>query len=195
MSKDEGIYIHCTRTKGDDMLVYQSTNKDVGFIVTSTELDENVAIMTDHAGVRKLRDYLNEILGEDQDTQPAAGEPKPIGYISETVRQELLNGKHVPANICTATPSRRNPHPGPDANWSVPIFVAPPAAAHGDEAVRKRIQQLEVLLDRCRDHVSESMELMDDYDDAEEDAGIAQELLDDIDAAIRAQVDGGIGDA
>jgi len=66
---------------------------------------------------------------------------------------------------------------------------SPPAAAHGDEAVRKRIRQLEVLLDRCRDHVSESMELMDDYDEAEEDASIAQELLDDIDAAMRAQGD------
>lgn len=66
-------------------------------------------------------------------------------------------------------------------------YKAPLAAAHEDETVRKRIHQLEVLLDRCRDHVSQSMELMEDYDDAEEDAGIASELIADIDAAMRAQ--------
>lgn len=92
-------------------------------------------------------------------TQPAAGEPdapKPIGYISEQVRQELLHGKHVPANICTATPSRRNPHPGPDTNWSVPIFAAPPAAAHGEETpdtVRVTADWLKMVrrdLDACQ---------------------------------------------
>lgn len=70
-------------------------------------------------------------------------------------------------------------------------YKAPLAAAHEDETVRKRIHQLKVLLDRCRDHVSQSMELMEDYDDAEEDAGIANELIADIDAAMRAQSDGG----
>lgn len=58
--------------------------------------------------------------------------------------------------------------------------AAPPA----DEVLRKRIRQLEVLLDRCRDHVRGSLEVMVDYDDAEEDAAVANELLEDLDVAL-----------
>jgi len=65
MSKDEGIYLHCKHTKGDNLLIYQSTSQVVGIIVLSTELDENVAIQVDHNDIRKLRNYCNEILGED----------------------------------------------------------------------------------------------------------------------------------
>ena len=126
---------------------------------------------------------------EKHATQPAAGEPVAWIVVEEPFHgvQGIQSGEwDIELDAKAIESLAQDNSPGRIALFT----AAPPAAAHGDEAVRKdaeRIRQLEVLLDRCRDHVSESMELMDDYDDAEEDAGIAQELLDDIDAAMRAQ--------
>jgi hypothetical protein len=122
MSKDEGIYIRCTHTKEDDMLVYQSTDAAVGFIITSTELDENVAITADHVGVRKLRDYLNEILGDVPTTQPATG--KPVAWRYKERPDDMRS------SWCYAHKRKSVP-----AGWPFQeLFTsAPPAAVHGDE--------------------------------------------------------------
>ena len=58
----------------------------------------------------------------------------PIGYISQSVVDMLNNGDHVPATICSATKSRTNRHPGPDASWQVPIFT------HADAGQVERLQ-------------------------------------------------------
>lgn len=143
--------------------------------------------------------------GEDAIALAAAGEPvapKPIGYISKHAAQDLANGC-----LCTITPDRMMDE-GQD--WEVPVYAAPPAAAHGDEAVRKDAERLDFILTKCRKVVVEMLPRGRDvyveegvmgertypaiHRDKDWPAGSAEDFAlkrQAIDAAMRAQGDGG----
>jgi hypothetical protein len=99
-------------------------NKPNSGVYVSRELLERI--------VNAMRPYPDDFDGEleliDLLAQPADQQGEPIGYIAKAVLEELRNGFHVPATICSGTKSRTNRHPGPDASWDVPIYAQPATA-------------------------------------------------------------------
>lgn len=94
------------------------------------ELAEVIALLKDMTLTTVFPNHeVVAFLKRHAQTQPTdcPASPKLIGYISELVLQDLLYGKHISANICAAVPNRRNPNPGPDLHWVVPIYTLPPA--------------------------------------------------------------------
>lgn len=71
-------------------------------------------------------------------TQPAAGEQAPIGY---------ANPKHL-ASMAAGTRAIVPVLPSicPGLHHTEPVYAAPPAAAHGDEAVRKDAERFDWLI-------------------------------------------------
>lgn len=59
--------------------------------------------------------------------QPAAGEPVPIGYANPKHLARMAAGGMGSVSVLAER--------SPDENHTAPVFAAPPAAAHGDEAL------------------------------------------------------------
>jgi hypothetical protein len=82
----------------------------------------------------------------DFDAPVAASEPvapKLMGYVSKHAIEDLAKG-----SICTITPDKMLDD-GQD--WEVPVYATPPAAAHGDEAVRKDAERYRWLRSNCEE--------------------------------------------
>lgn len=65
--------------------------------------------------------------GEDAIAQPATAEPAPIGYANPKHLARMAAGGMGSVSVLAER--------SPDENHTAPVFAAPPAAAHGDEAV------------------------------------------------------------
>lgn len=99
--------------------------------VAGTTSDQYRAELYDEVW-QKARDMgygnVTEALIALERTKPAAGEPLvPIGYVSNHAAQDLVDGK-----LCTITPDRMLDD---GQGWEVPVYTAPPAAAHEDDVV------------------------------------------------------------